>query len=178
MRMFKNFRAEVEALGAAALDGADKKEYEARRLKALGASLPKSPKVPIHILKGMKEKMERKNYRLGQEAASMASIERTRAVQAKTMVPIFRCTQAAERIAKQQDKDRHRDRGLQHGNFRDGTLKLTKQEVSSFGIKAQGYQTKFRAEKSTSSAGKGGRGGKGAKGSKGGKGGKGGKGKR
>ena len=61
--LFMDFRAEVEALGAAALTGVDKKEYEMKKLKALGATMPKSQKVPISILRGMKAHLDKKNAR-------------------------------------------------------------------------------------------------------------------
>ena len=44
-QVFQNFADEVEALGAEHLDKADKKAYQAKKLKALGCTLAKSPKV-------------------------------------------------------------------------------------------------------------------------------------
>jgi len=66
--LFMDFRAEVEALGAEALTGADRKEYQMKKLKLLGATMPKSQKVPISILRGMKAHLEKKNARWAQRA--------------------------------------------------------------------------------------------------------------
>ena len=71
-------------------------------------------------------------------------------------------------MAARREQDRHRERGLQHGSgqFRNGTLTLSKETISS--MKLKGGTTKFRDQKDRSGGGRS-KGGKG-QGSSGGRG--------
>lgn len=53
--LVKEFRGEVEDLGASQFTGKDRKEWQRKKLAALGARAPKQMKIPLTILKGMRK---------------------------------------------------------------------------------------------------------------------------
>ena len=69
----------VEQLGASMFVGREKKAWELKRLKALGAKAPKNEKTPIFILKGMRAKAkEREEKRKVMELQAGLAVKKTK----------------------------------------------------------------------------------------------------
>eukprot|EP00802_Teleaulax_amphioxeia_P021925 Tamp_22323.p1 GENE.Tamp_22323~~Tamp_22323.p1 ORF type:complete len:326 (+),score=100.52 Tamp_22323:73-1050(+) len=69
----------VEELGASRFEGRDKKQWELKRLKALGAKAPKNEKCPIFILKGMRAKAkEREAKQKARDMETGMAIKKTK----------------------------------------------------------------------------------------------------
>eukprot|EP00658_Telonema_sp_P-2_P069215 TRINITY_DN58329_c0_g1_i1.p1 TRINITY_DN58329_c0_g1~~TRINITY_DN58329_c0_g1_i1.p1 ORF type:complete len:196 (-),score=37.70 TRINITY_DN58329_c0_g1_i1:38-625(-) len=127
---FRSVASEVMELGSQQFFGHEKKAYEAQRLQALGAKVPKSPKVPIRLMEKMSKSLQKKNQKL-KDQCQMSGAK----YEPQSMLGAFMGTQAETRLKHKQAASRVRESGLRTGlgRFKDGVLTLRKSELSALG---------------------------------------------
>lgn len=115
-----SLKEQVSDLGATALKGRERREYEARRLARIGAVAPKAPKVPLKMLLGMRKKeREREENRRRYHKAMGLEVKKSSASVAA----------AAAKAAARAAGGHPAPETAQLGRFSGGVLQLSKRDI-------------------------------------------------